>query len=35
MIMQLALPYMPPAPAAPLTDREYNMLVQWLNNPLP
>jgi cytochrome c553 len=34
-LMTAALPYMPPPPAPPLTDREYTTLVRWLDNPLP
>ena len=29
------LSMMPPPPAPPLTDREYNILVNWAKNPLP
>jgi hypothetical protein len=33
-LMQAFLAVMPPAPAPPLTDRERNMLLQWIQNPL-
>jgi hypothetical protein len=35
VLMNAALPYMPPPPAPPLTDWEHDLLVRWLDNPRP
>jgi hypothetical protein len=34
-LMLLALPYMPPPPAPPLTQYEHDLLMAWLNEPNP
>jgi hypothetical protein len=33
--MKIFLPQMPPSPAPPLTDREFNIIWNWAQNPLP